>query len=97
MHRDARFFACSSSAPVRVEHEGGAASWLMGSLGGSKCAGSWGASTAEVLALSQSFFKPFVAGSEASLARFSPQLCLFRHLEGSLSWGSYLLFGISCT
>ena len=24
------FFACGSSAPVRVEHEGGAAAWLVG-------------------------------------------------------------------
>ena len=30
---DARlFFACGSSAPVRVEHEGGAAAWLVGTL-----------------------------------------------------------------
>ena len=27
-----RFFACGSSAPVRVEHEGGAAAWLAGTL-----------------------------------------------------------------
>ena len=26
------FFACGSSAPVRVEHEGGAAAWLVGTL-----------------------------------------------------------------
>ena len=26
------FFACGSSAPVRVEHEGGAAAWLAGTL-----------------------------------------------------------------
>ena len=26
------FLACGSSAPVRVEHEGGAAAWLAGSL-----------------------------------------------------------------
>ena len=32
-HIDARhFFACGSSAPVRVECEGGAAAWLMGIL-----------------------------------------------------------------
>ena len=30
---DARpFFACGSSAPVRVKHEGGAAAWLVGTL-----------------------------------------------------------------
>ena len=27
-----RLFACGSSAPVRVEHEGGAAAWLAGTL-----------------------------------------------------------------
>ena len=26
------FFACGSSAPVRVEHEGGTAAWVMGPL-----------------------------------------------------------------
>ena len=26
------FFACGSSAPVRVKHEGGAAAWLVGTL-----------------------------------------------------------------
>ena len=26
------FFACGSSAPVRVEHEGGTAAWLVGTL-----------------------------------------------------------------
>ena len=26
------FFACGNSAPVRVEHEGGAAAWLAGTL-----------------------------------------------------------------
>ena len=30
---DARlFFACGNSAPVRVEHEGGTAAWLAGTL-----------------------------------------------------------------
>ena len=29
---EARFFACGSSAPVRVGHEGGAAAWLAGTL-----------------------------------------------------------------
>ena len=33
MHRNKTFiFACGSSAPVRVEHEGGAAAWLVGTL-----------------------------------------------------------------
>ena len=34
VHIDARlfFFACGSSAPVKVEREGGAAAWLAGTL-----------------------------------------------------------------
>ena len=32
MHRRKTFFACGSSAPVRVEHEGGATAWLAGTL-----------------------------------------------------------------
>ena len=31
------FFACGSSAPVRVEHEGGPAAWLVGTLGRQVC------------------------------------------------------------
>ena len=31
------FFACGSSAPVRVEREGGAAAWLAGTLGRQVC------------------------------------------------------------
>ena len=32
VHRHKAFFACGSSAPVRAEHEGGAAAWLAGTL-----------------------------------------------------------------
>jgi len=31
-HRHKTFFACGSSAPVKAEHEGGAAAWLAGTL-----------------------------------------------------------------
>ena len=31
-HRHKTFFACGSSAPVRVEREGGPAAWLVGTL-----------------------------------------------------------------
>ena len=44
------FFACGSSAPVRIEHEGGAAAWLA-------YAGTRTASAPGVMALSESFFK----------------------------------------
>ena len=40
--------------------------------GGAKCAGIWTASTAGVMALSESFFKPLIAGDQkASLASLS--------------------------
>jgi len=32
MHKHKTFLACGSSAPVRAEHEGGAAAWLVGTL-----------------------------------------------------------------
>ena len=44
------------------------------------------------MAPSVSFSKPLVAGHlKASLANLSPQLHLFRNLEGSLAWGPSLL------
>ena len=64
------FFACGSSAAVRVEREGGAAAWLAGTL---EVAGTWTASATGVMALSESFFKPLVAGDQkASLTSLSP-------------------------
>ena len=43
-----------------------------GDPGGTKCAGIWIASAAGVMALSESFFEPLVAGDQkASLASFS--------------------------
>ena len=32
MHKSKTFFACGRSVPVRVEHEGGTAAWLVGTL-----------------------------------------------------------------
>ena len=64
---------------------------------GTKCAGTRTASAPEVMALSESFFKPLVAvDQKASLASLSLQLPAFRHLEGSLAWGP-LFFGKSGT
>ena len=69
MNRHKTFFACGTSAPVRVEQEGGAAAWPSGA----NCAGTWTASTAGVMALSESFSKPLVGGArKASLASLSP-------------------------
>ena len=55
---------------MRVEHEGGTAAWDPGSI---KCAGTWTASAAGVMALSESFFEPLVTGDQkAFLASLSP-------------------------
>ena len=57
---------------MRVDHEGGTAAWLAGTLASIKCAGTQTASTTQVMALSESFFKPLVAGKQkASLANLS--------------------------
>ena len=65
------FFACGSSAPVRVEREGHSC-LACGDAGGAKCAGTGTASTTGVMALSESSFEPLVAGDQkASLASLS--------------------------
>ena len=64
MDRPKSFFDCGSSAPVRVECEGGTAAWL---------ARTQTASAAGVTDLSESFFEPLVAGDQkASLASLCP-------------------------
>ena len=54
--------------------------------GGAKCAGTWTASAAGVMALSESSFEPLVAGDQKASLTSSVALP-FRHLEGSLAWG----------
>ena len=55
-----------------AEREGGAATWLAGTLAVASVQGHWTVSVAGVMALSESFFKPLVAGDEkASLASLS--------------------------
>ena len=56
------YFACDSSAPVRVECEGGATAWLVGTLAVPSMQGQT-ASAAGVMVLSESFFQPLVAGN----------------------------------
>ena len=59
--------------------------------GGPKCAGTWTASATGVMALSEAFLQPPVAGAQkALLASLSPKLCPFRHLESFLAWGPLL-------
>ena len=58
---------------MRVRHEGGTDAWLAGTLAVPSVPRTWTASTTGVKALSESFFKPLVAGNQkASLASFSP-------------------------
>ena len=57
---------------MRVDHEGGTAAWLAGTLASIKCAGTQTASTAGVMVLLESFLEPLVAGDEkASWASLS--------------------------
>ena len=71
---DTRFFFFvlwqKRSAPVKVECEGGAAAWLVGTLWRQVCRNC--PPPTGVTALSESVFKPLVAGDQkASLANLS--------------------------
>ena len=91
VHRRKTFFACGSSAPVRVEHEGGTAAWLVRTLAAPNVQGH-GLPPPQDLWRYQSLFEPLVAGHQkASMASLSPRLCPFRHLDGFLAWGPSLL------
>ena len=102
-HRTAKvqprgIFACGSSAPVRAEHEGGAAAWLAGTLVAPSVQGHRLPPLQDSWPYQSLFFEPLVAGPQkASWASLSLQLHPFRHLEGSLAWGPSLLFGASGT
>ena len=92
------YFACGSSAPMRVEHEGGTAAWLVGTLAAPSVQGLGLPPLQELWPYQSLFFEPLVAGNQkASLACLSPQLCPFWHLEGFLTWGPSLLFSASGT
>ena len=70
-HIDASVFACGSSAPVRVEHEGGAAAWLAGTLAAPSVQGH-GLPLPQELWPYQSFFQFLIAcDQKASLASLS--------------------------
>ena len=65
-------FACGSSAPVRVEHEGGTAAWLAGTLVAPSVQGHGLPQPLELWPY-QSFLEPLVAGDQkASLTSLSP-------------------------
>ena len=66
-------FACGSSAPVRVECEGGSAAWLVGTLAVPSVQGHGLPVHPGVTALSESFFEPLAAGHQkTSWASLSP-------------------------
>ena len=70
-YRRLKFFACSSSALVRIEREGGAAAWLAETL--AKSAGTRSAFTTGLKASSESFVEPLIAvHQKAYLASLSP-------------------------
>ena len=71
MHRRKSFFACGSSAPVRVACEGGTAAWLARTLEVPSVQGH-GLPPLQELWPYQSFFEPLAAGDQkASLASLS--------------------------
>ena len=72
VHRHKSFFACGSSAPVRVEREGHTAAWLAGTLAVPSVQ-RHGLPPLQELWPYQSLFKPLAAGDQkASLASLSP-------------------------
>ena len=82
---------------MKVKHESGTAAWLLGTLVAPSVQGH-GLPPPQELWPSESFFEPLVAGDQkVSLASLSPSLCPFRHLDGSLAWGPFLLFSTSST
>ena len=66
------FFARGSSAPVRIEHEGGAAAWLAGTLAAPSVRGHGLPLPQELWPYQNLFSRPLVAGNQkASLASLS--------------------------
>ena len=67
------FFARGSSAPVRVEHEGGAAAWFVGTLAAPSVQGHELPPPQELQPHLSLFFESLVAGDQkASLACLCP-------------------------
>ena len=77
---------------MRVEHKGSTSAWLSNCAaltgqghGSANCARTWTASTAIVMAVSESFFESLVNGNQTAFLVHP-----FWHLEGSLAWGPSL-------
>ena len=83
---------------MRVDCEGGAAAWLVGILVVPSVEGHGLPLLQELWPYQNLSLSLLIAAHQkASLGSLSPQLCPFRHLEGSLAWGPSLLFGVSWT
>ena len=102
-HIDTNFFffflACGSSAPVRVEHEGGVAAWLVGTLAAQSVQGHGLPLPQELWPYPSLFCQSLVSGDQTTSWA---SLCSSAHsggapLEGSLALGPSLLLGASGT
>ena len=93
VHIETRFFfACGSSAPVRVEREGDAAAWLAGTLLVPILQGP-GLPLLQVLWPYQSFFEPLVAGDQKTFLASLPGALPIQALRGLLCLGSFSVVG----
>ena len=73
MYRFKTFFACDSSAPVRIEHKGGTTAWLPGTLTVPSVQGHRLPLPQELRPYQRLLFEPLVpADQKASLASLSP-------------------------
>ena len=94
-HRHETSFSCDSPASVRVEGEGGTASWLAGTLAALSMQGHRLPPTqGPVRAFFQASCDWRSEGLFGQSFSIAPPI---RHLEGSLAWGPSLLFHASGT
>ena len=81
---------------MRVEHEGGAAAWLVGTLVKPSVQGHGLLPLQELWPISL-FFDPLEAGNQKASGQSFSITLPFQALRGSLAWGPSLLFGASGT
>ena len=86
------FFICGSTDPVRVECEGGAAIWLVGTLAGPSVQGHRLPLLQELWPY-QSFFEPLVAGDQKTFLASLPGALPIQALRGLLCLGSFSVVG----
>ena len=96
MHGGKNFFACGSSAPLRVEHERGTAAWLAGTMVAPRVPGHR-LPPAGVMALSVFSQASCSWRSEGFFGQSFSVVLPVQALRGSLAWGPSLLFSASGT